>query len=197
LDLGLDTSHYVFLTPSSGNGTLRFAINNGGAEQIVETSALPANQWRHVCVTLSGSTAKIYVNGVLAASSTKFNTAPSAFAPFYNYLGKSQFPADPFFSGSLSEVEIADYAFSPAQIAALAQGAATTPASLSYSLAGTAMTLSWPKDHTGWRLQTQTGLLAALPGSSWHDVPDASLTNQVTTAVGSVSGPAFYRLIYP
>ncbi len=197
MDFGLDTSHYLFLTPSSGGGTLRFAINNGGGEQFVESTALPASQWRHVCVTLAGNTAKLYVNGVLAASSTQFNTTPSAFAPFYNYLGRSQFPADPLFNGSLSEVEIADYAFSPAQIAALARGAVTTPASLSYSLAGTAMTLSWPSDHTGWRLQRLTGPLASGSGSNWVDLPGASLTNQVTIAISSGSGPVFYRLIYP
>ena len=34
-DFGNDTSHYLFLTPSSGSGTLRFAIINGSGEQIV------------------------------------------------------------------------------------------------------------------------------------------------------------------
>jgi hypothetical protein len=47
-DFGDDTSHYLFLSPSSGSGTLRFAIKNGGAEQIVETIVMPVGQWQHV-----------------------------------------------------------------------------------------------------------------------------------------------------
>jgi autotransporter-associated beta strand protein len=119
-DFGDDTSHYLFLTPGSGSGTLRFAINNGGGEQVVEAAGtLPVNQWVHVCFTLSGGTGKIYTNGVLAASATGFTSTPSSFTPMFNYLGKSQFPADPLFHGSLDEVQVADYALTAAQVASL------------------------------------------------------------------------------
>ena len=45
-DFGNDTTQYMFLTPGSGSGTLRFAIttNGGGAEQILETLPLPVGQ---------------------------------------------------------------------------------------------------------------------------------------------------------
>ena len=119
-DFGNDTSHYLFLTPSSSGGTLRFAINNGSGEQIVERAgALASGAWQHVAVTLNGNTAILYVNGTQAASSTSFSIAPSAFSPRNNYLGKSQFPADPLFHGKLDEVEIADYAMTAAQISVL------------------------------------------------------------------------------
>jgi len=119
-DFGNDTSHYLFLTPNSGGGTLRFAINNGSGEQIVERAgALASGLWQHVALTLNGNTAILYVNGTQAVSSTSFSIAPSAFSPITDYLGKSQFPADPLFSGKLEEVEIADYAMTAAQISAL------------------------------------------------------------------------------
>jgi len=119
-DFGNDTSHYLFLTPNSDSGTLRFAINNGSGEQIVERAgALASGSWQHVAVTLNGSTATLYVNGVQAASSTSFSIAPSTFSPMKNYFGKSQFAADPPFGGKLDEVEIADYAMTAAQISAL------------------------------------------------------------------------------
>ena len=118
-DFGDDTSHYLFLTPSSSSGTLRFAINNGGGEQIIETTGIPSGQWRHVAVTLNGSNARLYTNGVLAASSSSFTNAPSNFNPNLNYLGKSQFPADPLFRGNLDEVLITDSALTASQIAAL------------------------------------------------------------------------------
>ena len=118
-DFGDDTSHYLFLTPSSSSGTLRFAINDGSGEQILETNGLASGAWRHVAVTLNGDTVTLYVNGTHVATATNFSIAPSAFTPFKNYLGKSQFPADPLFAGKLDEVEIADYALTAAQISAL------------------------------------------------------------------------------
>ena len=69
---------------------------------------------------MSGNTGKLYVNGVLAATSTGFSVTPSSFKPTVNYLGKSQFAADPLFSGKLDEVFIANYALSAAQISLLA-----------------------------------------------------------------------------
>jgi autotransporter-associated beta strand protein len=118
-DFGNDTSHYLFLTPSSGGGTLRFAINNGSGEQLIETAALPVGQWRHVTVTLSGNTARLYTNGVLVSSSTSFTNLPSQIAPRRNYLGKSQFAVDPLYQGRMDEVVITHYALSAAEITAL------------------------------------------------------------------------------
>lgn len=112
-------SQYMFLTPSSGSG-LRFAINNGSGEQVVQrTGALASGSWQHVAVTLNGSTAILYVNGAAVATSNSVSITPSAFSPIKNYLGKSQFPADPLFNGKLDEVEIADYAMNAAQISVL------------------------------------------------------------------------------
>jgi autotransporter-associated beta strand protein len=120
-DFGNDTTQYMFLTPSSGSGTLRFAIalNGPGSEQMLQTTVLPVGQWRHVAVALSNNTARLYVNGALAASSTGFSILPSQFSPRRNYLGKSQFKADPLFRGRLDEVILAHYALSAAEIAAL------------------------------------------------------------------------------
>lgn len=117
-DFGNDTSHYLFLTPSSGSN-LRFAINNGGGEQIVERAgALASGSWQHVAVTASGTNAVLYVNGSPVATSSSVTLTPSAFSPIRNFLGKSQF-ADPLFNGALDEVEIADYAMTASQISVL------------------------------------------------------------------------------
>ncbi len=118
-DFGDDTSRYMFLTPSSGSGTLRFAIRNGGSEQVVQSSsALPSGQWVHVAVTLSGGTLRLYQNGVQVASGA-ITITPAQLAPTLNYIGKSQFASDPLFAGRLDDIRIADYAFSAAQVSAL------------------------------------------------------------------------------
>lgn len=117
-DFGNSTTHYLFLTPRSSAGTLRFGIRNGSSEQMVETSALPVNQWTHVAVTLGGGTVRLYVNGRQVASASTSIT-PAAFQPRYNFLGRSQWPADPHFAGLMDEVLITDYVLSPDQIARL------------------------------------------------------------------------------
>src|SRR5947208_702045 len=55
-DFGNDTTTYMFLTPKSGNNTMRFAITTGGGagEQTLDTSVLPAGQWVHLALTLGG-----------------------------------------------------------------------------------------------------------------------------------------------
>ena len=65
-DFGADTSSYMFLTPRSGDNTLRFAVTTegNGAEQILETAPLPVGEWVHLTLTLGGNTGILYVNGL-------------------------------------------------------------------------------------------------------------------------------------
>jgi hypothetical protein len=119
------TDNYMVLTPKSGSNTLRFIIRKDGVEQSLETSVLPVGAWTHVAVTLTGSTAKIFVNGALRATNTSFTFNPVDLNTKYNYLGKSQWP-DPLFNGKLDDVRFLTTALSDAQIAAIA-GSTTTP----------------------------------------------------------------------
>jgi hypothetical protein len=202
-DFGNSTTHYLYLTPSSGSGTLRFAIKNGGGEQTVETTALAANQWRHVAVTLSGTTARLYVNGTLAASNTGMSITPASFSPRINRLGQSHFIADPLFNGWMDEVLIADYALSAAQIAALrtgnppqftnsslARGPAITGQTYSGTLAGSATdadagdTLTYSKTAgPAWLSVAANGALSGIPAAS--DRGTNAFTVRVTDTAGA------------
>ena len=202
-DFGNGTGEYMFLTPSSGSGTLRFAVttNGNGAEQFLETSPLPAGQWRHVAITRNGNTARLYTNGVLAASST-VNIAPASFNPALNYLGRSQFTeafADPLFNGRLDELFIYNYALSDTEITRLMNNLPpppVTPTTLSAVYAGNLLNLSWPSNYVGCRLQVQTNSLNAGLSTNWVDVSGSSLTNRLVMPVDSASGTVFYRLFY-
>lgn len=117
-DFGNNTNQFMFLSPKSGSGTLRFAIKNGGGEQMVQTTAMPVNQWVHVAVTLGDKTAKLYVNGELKATNTNVTIKPSDFKPGANYIGKSQFN-DPLFNGMIDEFRIYNSALSAEEIKAV------------------------------------------------------------------------------
>lgn len=205
-DFGNDTTNYLFLTPSSGSGTLRFAITTNSwlnnAEQILETSPLPVGQWEHVAVTRNGNTAKLYTNGVLAAMNT-VTIAPANFNPVLNNLGMSQYPADPFFNGKLDEFYIYNYALSDAEIARLAANQPpppSVPTTLVAVASGTWLTLSWPSNYLGSRLLVQTNHLAAgisANTNDWGTVPNSQFTNQIILPMDPTSPLEFYRLIYP
>ena len=79
----------------------------------------------------------------------------------------------------------------------LVQTVDTTPTNITAVLSGSALTLSWPADHTGWRLQTQTNALTVGLGTNWVDVPGATATNQMSFTIDPANGSVFYRLIYP
>jgi hypothetical protein len=118
-DFGNNTDEYMFLTPNSGTGTLRFAIKIGSGEQYIETAALPTGEWAHVAVTLGASVATIYVNGQKMAESSNSFGSPLNFKPILNFIGRSQWP-DPLLNGSIDDFRVYNYVLAPNEVAALA-----------------------------------------------------------------------------
>jgi hypothetical protein len=125
-DFGAGTGDYMFLTLNAGGGPIRFAITTsgaGGEQQINGTSELPLNTWSHVAVTLSGTTGTLYVNGTAAGTNTDMTLAPSDLGDTtQDWIGRSQYPADPYLDGTIDDFQIYDSALSPGQIGALASG---------------------------------------------------------------------------
>ena len=68
---------------------------------------------------------------------------------------------------------------------------------LTATLLGNSLKLSWPTDHTGWRLQVQTNSLAQGLGANWFDVPNATTSNQITVPITTTNGAVFYRMVFP
>ena len=76
----------------------------------------------------------------------------------------------------------------------------TTPTNIVAKVSGTNLTLSWPADHIGWRLLTQTNNLAnGISGNmnDWGTVANSASTNLVTIPINPTKPTEFYRLIYP
>jgi autotransporter-associated beta strand protein len=119
-DFGTGTTVNMFLTPLSGAGAVRFAITTsggGGEQRINGTSPLATGVWQHVAVTLSGNTGTLYVNGVAVGTNSSMTLRPSSLgSTTQNYVGKSQYSADPALLGSIDDFRIIGRALSAAEI---------------------------------------------------------------------------------
>ena len=72
-----------------------------------------------------------------------------------------------------------------------ARPVSTTQPTTSFAFVGNQLQLSWPADHTGWRLQVNTNLGT----TNWQDVSGANATNQIS--IQPTNANAFFRLTYP
>lgn len=122
LDFGNDTNNYMFVcvNPGGVNNAVRFAVKVGGTEQTVTTAdgSLPVGQWTHVGATLTGSTARIYINGELSVTSTSLTNDPVTYGPSVNnWLGRSQWGiGDGYFNGKIDQLKIYNYALSTVEV---------------------------------------------------------------------------------
>jgi DUF1680 family protein len=132
-DFGNDTTRYLYLAARNQNGVPRFAITTGGpgGEQGLNgTAALPLNRWSHLAVTLTGGTGTLYVDGTAVARNTSMSLTPAALGTLANnWLGRSNYAADPVFAGAYDEFDVWSRALTDAEIAQLQNArAADTPA---------------------------------------------------------------------
>lgn len=120
-DFGNGTDQYMFLTPTTGS-QMRFAIKNGGEEQVLNTTQLVTTKWNHIVVTLGSHGATIYVNGVKKAQNENVNIKPSDIKPIFNYIGRSQFSGDADLNAYLHDFQIYNYEMSAEEVEQLATG---------------------------------------------------------------------------
>ncbi|HEV2692548.1 MAG TPA: hypothetical protein VG347_06590 [Verrucomicrobiae bacterium] len=73
-------------------------------------------------------------------------------------------------------------------------GVNTTPTNIVTSVSGNQLTISWPADHTGWTLQSQTNTLGAGLRGTWSDVAGSTATNRISIIVNPKNPAVFYRL---
>jgi autotransporter-associated beta strand protein len=147
-DFGTGNTNYMFLTPVSGNNTIRYAIKvNGGAEQQLNSSlSLGTGEWRHVAITLSGTAGTLYVDGVAAGTNNNMSNKPSGLGTTdKNYIGRSQFSADPYLNAAVDEFRFYNRGLSAAEIKNLyAQYApALPPTNLVVTADNSKPALSW------------------------------------------------------
>src|SRR5262249_34315029 len=69
------------------------------------------------------------------------------------------------------------------------------PTNLTATLNGDNVILSWPVDHTGWRLQT--GATLTTFGAGWSDLIGTRQTNVWRVPINPSGGSVFFRLAWP
>ena len=73
----------------------------------------------------------------------------------------------------------------------------TTPPVMTNTLSGSTLTLSWPTDHLGWRLQVQTNDLTSGITTNWFTWPNSTNLTSVPVQVDPAQPTVFFRLVYP
>jgi hypothetical protein len=111
---------YLFLTPRGANPTARATFSANGREGEVPvdaSSALPTMTLSHVAVVVNDSldTLALYIDGA-SVSSVPFTGHLSQVSDINNWLGRSQFSADPALGATLTEFRIYRTALSAKQI---------------------------------------------------------------------------------
>ena len=77
----------------------------------------------HVAVTLSGRVGTLYVNGVAVGTNPAMDFPPYQIGNTnQNWIGRSQFPNDPYLNGKIDDFQIYDGALNAEQIKALSEG---------------------------------------------------------------------------
>ncbi len=114
-------TQYFYITPQAGGGQLRLGITVGTGEQNVDWAGtrLPAGTVKHVVWTLDGSTqvSRLYVDGVMVGENPAVTLTPASLGmTVNNWIGRSQYSADPFLNASITEFRIYSDALTATQV---------------------------------------------------------------------------------
>ena len=191
LDL-VGANGHVIWTNSAGSVSSSVVVNDGN--------------WHFVAGVYDGFNNYIYVDGV----QNNFASASGTIASDTNrdiYLGgNAQFTVvgsnQEYLGGSIAQAAFFTNALSQAQIQTMYQLAVPVtvnlnPTNITFTVTGSQLTLSWPADHLGWRLQAQTNSLLIGISNNWSTVNGSTGVTQVVIPINLTNGSVFYRLVYP
>jgi hypothetical protein len=104
----------------TGGAAVCFDQGNGssGQDSLCTTNSLvPVAQWTHLAITRSGTTRKIYINGVERATSNTQSKAPTSNTKSLSIgTSNNSVPNDAPFDGLIDEVRMYNRALTPSEI---------------------------------------------------------------------------------
>jgi hypothetical protein len=189
----------ALLYRGNGNGTVA-GIHYGS---FTATSGPSVGNPSVVIASETGNTINHYLNGqpagtgVLSASFDELNTYDQG---QQLYIGAR---SDGFnrLAGDLSELIIAASPLSSSDAANLASYLSAqhhfalfnpSPTNLTVSYSNNQLTLSWPADHTGWQVQSNS--VGVEVTNAWFNVSGSTSTNQISITPNANQPHVFYRM---
>ncbi|MBN1510019.1 MAG: discoidin domain-containing protein [Sedimentisphaerales bacterium] len=124
-DFGTGATVNMFLTAENGaTMSPRFAITTGSytTESLVTAPAALGTGWHHLAIVIDAAnmTLRLYVDGTSVASGPTVVLPKDLGVMTQNWLGRSQYTADPFFTGVMDDFRIYNRALSDSEIRYLA-----------------------------------------------------------------------------
>jgi autotransporter-associated beta strand protein len=74
---------------------------------------------------------------------------------------------------------------------------ASNPTNITAHVNGNTLTITWPTDHLGWILQSQTNALSVGLSTNWFDVANSASSTSQVISVNPKAPAVFYRLRHP
>jgi autotransporter-associated beta strand protein len=176
---GVSIGTLTFATPPTLNGTTLIELNRTNAQ---------------TCDRLQVSSGTLAYGGKLTVTNV---------GPFVQTGDSFQLFSASGYAGSFSTTNLPSlpglvWNFNASSgLLTVVQAVATNPTNITCATSNGSLTLSWPTDHIGWRLQAQTNSPNTGLGTNWVDVPASSSTNSVTMPLDANNGSVFYRMVYP
>ena len=166
-----------------GNATLR--IDKTGGSPVQDN------------VTVSGN---ITYGGILTVTNITSDATPLTTTNTFQLFTVSGSPSGNFTSIVGSPGAGLAYSFNPASgVLSVVTGTtiASNPTNITFSVSGSTLSLSWPADHLGWILQSQTNSLSTGISTNWFDVPGSASSTSAVINMNPANATVFYRLRHP
>ncbi|MEI7534939.1 MAG: autotransporter-associated beta strand repeat-containing protein, partial [Verrucomicrobiae bacterium] len=197
---------------TSSAGAVNSTINLvGGTLVVTNTAGTPAAPL--TTLALDGGTLQLNVNGngsitnIVATTVTTNAATTIAIASVANVSGTVQIPlisytgTDPYGALSLGTYPagynatlIDDTANSRIDLS-LTSLVATNPTNITFSVSGNTLNLSWPADHLGWLVQSNSVNLAV--PADWYDISNTAAGTNYSITIDATKANVFYRLRNP
>ncbi len=135
LDFGSGTENYIYLCPNNGStNAMRVAITagNGVWNEFDSDAGLLPTGWHNVAITVSSSEEliELFLDGESVGSLANIaNTVDALGETTQNWVGRSQYAADPYFNGAVDDLRIYDIVLSAERIQKAMRGVSTGGAS--------------------------------------------------------------------